>query len=57
LTGGDAEDAIIGGAGNDRIDARDGFEDTIDCGDGEDTVLVDEVEDGVINCENVISPP
>lgn len=57
MTGGRGEDDISGGAGNDRIDARDGDQDSIDCGPGEDTVLVDTVEDGVVDCENVTGPP
>src|SRR3712207_3360783 len=38
--------------GNDTIDARDGEVDTIDCGVGEDTALVD-AGDVVANCETV----
>ena len=57
MTGGADEDDLVGGSGNDRIDARDGAEDTIDCGAGEDTVLVDTAEDGVEDCENVVFPP
>jgi hypothetical protein len=48
---------LLGGDGNDAIDARDGSEDAIDCGPGEDAVLVDEAEDGVVDCENVTFPP
>jgi hypothetical protein len=42
--------------GNDVIDARDGTEDEINCGDGEDTAIVDGAEEGVIDCEEVIEP-
>jgi hypothetical protein len=34
------------------IDARNGVEDSIDCGPGDDTAR----EDGVLDCENVQSP-
>jgi hypothetical protein len=38
------------------IQARDGSEDSIDCGPGEDTAVVDDAEDGVIDCERVLMP-
>jgi hypothetical protein len=38
------------------IDARNGTQDTIYCGDGNDTVYVDAQEDGVFDCENVVGP-
>jgi Ca2+-binding RTX toxin-like protein len=57
LNGGPGEDTLRGGAGDDFFDARDGSQDLIDCGDGEDTVVVDSQEDGVFNCENVEFPP
>jgi hypothetical protein len=44
-----------GGAGNDRINLRDGGQDAgFDCGDGNDTVLAD-ADDSVdaASCENV----
>ena len=56
MTGGADEDDLVGGSGNDRIDARDNAEDTIDCGPGEDTVIVDLAEDGVTDCETVVVP-
>jgi Ca2+-binding RTX toxin-like protein len=46
----------IGGEGDDVIRARDGTLDQINCGPGEDTVIVDEAEDGVFDCEQVIYP-
>ena len=51
-------DILTGGPGNDVIDARDGADsaDEIDCGDGDDTVLVDSTEDGVVDCETVVEP-
>ena len=44
------------GAGNDRILARDGKPDTIDCGPGRDVAIVDRKEDGVFDCEVVKEP-
>jgi Ca2+-binding RTX toxin-like protein len=54
---GGGENDINAGPGNDVIDARNGQQDTIDCGDGVDTVIVDSQENGVFNCENVVYPP
>jgi Ca2+-binding RTX toxin-like protein len=42
--------------GGDRISARDGTADEINCGGGNDTAIVDAVEDGVYNCERVLEP-
>jgi RTX calcium-binding nonapeptide repeat (4 copies) len=44
-------DEMRAGRGGDEIHARDGKEDQIDCGPGTDTVLADEAEDGMFNCE------
>jgi Ca2+-binding RTX toxin-like protein len=66
LTGGPGKDTIYGDStkdtcnflscriafGNDVIDARDGEQDTIDCGVGEDRATVDAI-DVVANCEQV----
>jgi RTX calcium-binding nonapeptide repeat (4 copies) len=66
LTGGPGRDTIFGDSttdtcnflsckipfGNDVIDARDGEQDTIDCGFGEDRATVDAI-DVVANCEQV----
>lgn len=57
LTGGWGFDRIYGGPGPDRINARDGNWDQLDCGPGDDTAIVDRVEDGVVDCERVIEPP
>lgn len=43
--------------GRDRIKARDGNSDEINCGAGNDVAIVDEVEDGVYGCEKVREPP
>lgn len=42
--------------GRDRIYARDGHPDSINCGAGRDLAVVDEVEDGVYDCEAVREP-
>jgi Ca2+-binding RTX toxin-like protein len=42
--------------GGDRIEARDGVADEINCGGGDDTAIVDAAEDGVYNCETVLEP-
>ncbi len=69
LTGGPGRDVIYGDStsgncggygqscvipfGNDKIDARDGEADQVDCGAGEDTALVDTVDTVADNCESV----
>ncbi len=40
------------GAGEDTVEARDGFADRIECGDGSDTTRVDQL-DVLVGCENV----
>lgn len=65
LVGGPGEDDIgVGrqghrdaGDGNDTVLARDGEEDTINCGAGEDYAVVDAVENGVFDCETIEEPP
>jgi hypothetical protein len=42
--------------GRDRIYARDGHPDSINCGQGRDLAVVDEVEDGIYDCEVVTQP-
>jgi Ca2+-binding RTX toxin-like protein len=42
--------------GRDRIYARDGHPDSINCGAGRDLAVVDQVEDGVYDCEVVTEP-
>lgn len=42
--------------GTKRSDRIVGRQDTIDCGDGEDTVIVDLQEDGVFDCETIVYP-
>jgi Ca2+-binding RTX toxin-like protein len=42
--------------GDDVIDARDGGNDEINCGAGNDVAIVDANEDGVYDCEEVREP-
>jgi hypothetical protein len=49
---GGGPDFVDGGPGNDRISARDGAQDRIGCGDGNDLAVVDAF-DTVIACEDV----
>jgi Ca2+-binding RTX toxin-like protein len=56
IVGGPGFDEMRGGGADDVIDARDDTPDTIICGRGVDRALVDEVEDGVFDCEEVIEP-
>jgi dipeptidyl aminopeptidase/acylaminoacyl peptidase len=53
LKGSPFRDTILGLAGNDWIEARDGRRDVIDCGPGNDTAIVDR-HDVVRNCERVL---
>ncbi len=52
------EDTVIADGGKDLIFAQDGFRDTIDCGDNEDTVFFDRNRrlDVIENCE-ILNPP
>lgn len=63
LRGGPGRDSLnmragveLAAPGRDRIDARDGGQDEINCGAGRDKAIVDAFEDGVYNCEKVIEP-
>jgi Ca2+-binding RTX toxin-like protein len=56
LNGGRGFDRIDGGTGGDRIRARDHGLDSIDCGPGKDTAIVDRAEDGVYDCKRVVVP-
>lgn len=57
LRGGRGFDRLVGGAQADVINARDSGRDTILCGQGKghDVALVDKHEDGIYDCEQVIS--
>lgn len=63
LRGGPARDGFnmrngveLAAPGNDKIFARDGGNDEINCGAGEDVAIVDATEDAVIDCEVVREP-
>lgn len=55
ITGGSGGETLLGGEGSDRIDARDGAADTIDCGGWPfaDLALVDLTEASVTGCSTV----
>jgi Ca2+-binding RTX toxin-like protein len=48
--------AQLRGGGDEVIRARDGRPDAINCGHGDDVAYVDRVEDGVYDCERVVTP-
>jgi Ca2+-binding RTX toxin-like protein len=52
VNGGPGNDAFGGGEGNDTIQASDGYTDAVDCGAGEDTAVLDQL-DTVAGCEHV----
>jgi hypothetical protein len=56
LTGGPAADNFDGFTGDDTINVRGGGQDTVRCGDGNDTAIVD-AEDPNTGCEQVDLPP
>lgn len=56
INGGGGFDEIKAGSGDDVVDLRDGKRDLVNCGKGIDKVKVDEVEDGVFDCEKVKEP-
>jgi Ca2+-binding RTX toxin-like protein len=56
VVGGKGLDHFFGGGGGDTIRARDHHPDTIECGPGGDVAIVDRVEDGVYDCEQLHIP-
>jgi hypothetical protein len=56
LQGGGGADALVGEGGNDTIRARDGAADTVDCGPGNDAVVVDVIDVVDADCEIVTLP-
>ena len=52
LNGGFDADVLAGGDGNDRLIARAGGRDVVDCGPGQDLAYVDR-GDRVVGCERV----
>jgi Ca2+-binding RTX toxin-like protein len=60
LIGGPGKDLIEGGPGDDIIRAADDSADSVNCGDGQDTVYVEDIaptRDRLVECENVIAVP
>ena len=56
LQGGGGADSLLGEGGDDTIRARDGVADTVDCGPGSDTVVVDVIDVVDADCETVTLP-
>lgn len=56
LVGGSGWTMIYANGGNDTINVQDSASDTVDCGDGSDTIKVDETGDTVTNCETIEKP-
>ena len=50
-------DTLIGRGGDDVIDARDGVADNVSCGDGNDTAIVDQLDQIGDRCESVQVAP
>ena len=46
-------DALVGGDGDDTVRASDGYADQLDCGAGQDTAVVDQLDTVNANCEQV----
>jgi Bacterial Ig domain/RTX calcium-binding nonapeptide repeat (4 copies) len=57
ITGGAGFDLLAGSAGDDTIDARDGFGDRVSCGAGVDAVKADQFDQIASDCENVDTQP
>jgi len=57
LRDGTGFDVVDAGPGDDFVYSQNGRGDQIDCGDGVDTAVLDESEDGVFNCEVLQLPP
>jgi len=57
LVGGPGRDRLTGGPGNDRILARDGVRDSISCGTGNDTVVLDDEDALARDCPPRTVPP
>jgi len=54
--GGRDPDQLYGGGGNDTMNAKDGYEDAVNCGLGTDTAYVDRIDRVNRDCENVFGP-
>ncbi len=46
-------DSISMGAGDDKVNTRDGFADEVSCGSGDDTVKADREDEIAKNCDKV----
>jgi hypothetical protein len=57
ITGGAGSDHLLGGPGDDAIDARDGYADRVSCGAGTDSVKADQLDQVLSNCERVQTEP
>jgi Ca2+-binding RTX toxin-like protein len=55
IDGGFGEDMLFGALGNDTISAADGKVDQVNCGEGDDTVYVDELDVVNPDCEEVFT--
>jgi hypothetical protein len=44
-------DSVVGRGGNDTINVADGYKDTVNCGEGTDTVYIDELDTVNADCE------
>jgi Ca2+-binding RTX toxin-like protein len=55
LVPGPGLDTVGGGAGDDFIDAQDGAADTVSCGGGTDTAIVDSTETAITGCETQVT--
>jgi hypothetical protein len=55
VNGGNGNDSLFGGPLNDTINSRDGFFDRVQCGDGNDTAIVDSLDSVASDCESVQS--
>jgi Ca2+-binding RTX toxin-like protein len=53
ITGGPGNDMLNGGPSDDTINSRDGFADRVQCYDGNDTVVADDLDQIGGDCENV----
>jgi len=57
LVGAGGRDLLDGGPGKDRLLARDGASDSVRCGAGQDTAVVDNRDRVASSCETVLLPP
>jgi Ca2+-binding RTX toxin-like protein len=64
IVAGTGTDSVVGENGADQIDLRDGVQDSVRCGNGNDTVVVDLADTlgrpddflALMSCENVVEP-